>query len=499
MPINPQRIVILDIDGLRRDVYENALAAAEIPNLLRIVGGPDSEKSHHVPALSVAPSITFAAQASIYTGRFPREHRVVGNELFDRHASASYRPRHYGFDVGDTLAVDDAVNVFKNGLANHYLSPTTPTLYETFAAQGKRSMVAYNMYSRGAEVWITPNLVDIARFTKGKGLLGLEAGQYDARMLDDLSKTLKKSDFTPDLLTVYMMGLDHHSHLHGPDSQPEYLREVIDSQVGRLLDLLAEREMLDGTLFVILSDHGQIAVIDDERHALHLGFPFENELEHVFAALGLDVHDYPGEDPDCDALITLNGGLAHVYLQNRQRDHWSAPPRFTEDVLPVAQAFAEMSATGRYEESLRGALELIMVRNVEAEGWETEYVAYVGDGQTQPLPDYLAAHPELPYTDPVNRLRNLSGQWSGDILLAANGREGFCFGGPLKGVHGSLYRGDSEAVLTFAYPGGDAASVAALREQATDVVASRCASDHNRQPSIADMAEVLRSLWPPSD
>jgi hypothetical protein len=495
IPFNPTHTVILDIDGLRRDVYERALSRVEVPNLSRLVGGPGGEKATHIPALSVAPSITFAAQASIYTGAHPAQHRIPGNESFDRLGYATQgQPRHYGFDVGDTLAVDDAVRVFSDGLASDLLNPGTPTLYETLAGMGKTSVVAYNMYARGADEWVTPDLVDIARFTKGRGILGLEAGKYDAKMLDDLEKTLKKLPRLPGLLTVYMMGLDHHSHLHGPDTQGDYLREVIDPQIGRLLEMLEAHGLLSDTLFVILSDHGQIPVIDDERHAIHLGFPFEKELEHVFEALKLDVHDKPGEDPNSDAVIGLNGGLAYVYLQHRE-GRWADVPRFDEDVLPVAQAFYEMATTGRYEPELAGSMELVLVRDVESGGWGGEYAAYVGEGRTQPLSDYLSEHPELPYVDAVNRLRNLSSSMSGDLILAANGGEGFCFGGPLKGVHGSLYKADSEAVLSFAYPGGDADSVTVMREVVDGVIADCCASENHRQPSIADAAPALRALW----
>lgn len=493
-PFTPTRIVILDIDGLRRDVYQRALSRVEVPNLARLVGGPGGEKAAHVPALSVAPSITFAAQASIYTGAQPAQHRIPGNECFDRlgHANEG-QPRHYGFDVGDTLAVDDAVRVFSDGLASDLLNPDTPTLYETAARLGKTSLVAYNMYARGADQWVTPNLLDIARFTKGRGVLGLEAGKYDAAMLDDLGRALKGWEALPDLLTVYLMGLDHHSHLHGPDTQGDYLRDVIDPQVGRLLELLESYGPLAGTLFVVLSDHGQIPVIDDDHHALHLGFPFEKELSHVFEALHLDVHDKPGEDPNCDAVIGLNGGLAHVYLQHRQ-GRWADAPRTAEDVLPVAEAFHAMMAEGRYAPELQGTLELVLVRDAQTGGWGAEYAVYVGEGRTQPLDDYLAEHPELPYVDAANRLRNLASSMSGDLILAANGREGFCFGGPLKGVHGSLYRADSEAVLTFAYPEGDAADVQAMREGVEGVVRDRCADEGGREASIADMAPVIRAL-----
>jgi len=489
----PTHLVVVDIDGLRRDVFRRALAAGDLPNVERIAGGRDARTACHVDALSTAPSITFASQASIFTGQHPGAHGIAGNESFDRLGRISGgRPRHFGFDVGYTLAVDDAVLVFTDGLASQLLDAETPTLYEVAAARGLTSAVAYHMYARGAGVWLSPNVVDIARFTKGKGVLGLEAGEYDRGMLDRLIAYLDGGE-RPDVLTAYFMGLDHHSHVHGPASQPDYLRDVIDPQIGRLVDALEAREMLAGALFVLVSDHGQIEVVPDDRHSIRLGFPFDRELGHVFEALGLDVHDVPGEDPACDAVMGLNGGLAHVYLQHRAA-RWADPPRFEEDVLPVAEAFRQMDETGKYEDELQGSLELILVRDAGRDGWEGAYRVYVGEERTEPLPGYLAAHPELGYADAANRIRLTAGPNTGDLILVANGREGYYFGAPTTGVHGGLYPEESEVVLTFAYPGGSPDEILWLREMAAGVVADRCAEEGGREPSVADMVPAALAV-----
>lgn len=489
----PGRLVLIDVDGLRRDVFRDTLEAGDLPNVERIVGGREGETACHVDALSTAPSITFAAQASIFTGQHPGRHGISGNESFDRLGRiSSGRPRHFGFDVGYTLAVDDAVRVFSDGLASQLLNPETPTLYEMASAHGMISAVAYNMYARGAGAWLPPDIVEIARFTKGKGVLGLEAGEYDSRMLDSLIGYLDGGN-RPDMLTAYFMGLDHHSHLHGPASQPAYLREVVDPQIGRLLDALEVRGMLEGAAFALVSDHGQIEVLPDDRHSIRLGFPFDRELGHLFESLGLDVHDLPGEDPSCDAVMGLNGGLAHVYLQHRAA-RWAVPPRYAEDVLPVAEAFRQMNEDGKYEESLRDSLDLILVRNAEREGWRGEYRVYLGDGETQPFADYLALHPELGYADPVNRIRLAASSMTGDLILVADGRAGYYFGGPTTGVHGGLLPEESETVLTFALPDGSPAEITWLRETVSRVVAERCASEGDRQPSVADLVPAAVEL-----
>ncbi|NDJ54325.1 MAG: alkaline phosphatase family protein, partial [Chloroflexi bacterium] len=439
--------------------------------------------------------ITFAAQASIVTGAHPGQHWISGNEMFDRTGQLlGGKPRHFGFSVGDTLAIQDAIGVFADDLADRALSQQVSTIYERAAQQGKTSLVAHHMYGRGADRVIRPNLVDIGRFTKGKGILGLEPAHYDGKMLANLIKAL--DDFAPDLILAYFMGLDAQSHKKRPDTKSDYLINVLDPQIGELLDALNEHNLDDGALFVIVSDHGQIATPGDDAHSIRLGFPFDMELSPLFHALGLDLHDLPGEAPNVDAVVALNGGLAHVHLRHRD-DDWPVMPRYEEDVLPVAEAFWQMNQTGKYRDELKGTLELILLRDVRAaESWQADYVAYLGGGQTQAFDAWLSERPALNYVDAVNRIKLAASHMSGDMILAARSVDGVYFGGAgLRGVHGSLSQADSSSVLTFAMPAAAEEDMRNLSTAIHDWVDQRCAAEGKRQPSIADMAPVIERLW----
>jgi predicted AlkP superfamily pyrophosphatase or phosphodiesterase len=338
----PQRLIILDIDGLRQDVFRSALE--ETPHLGRIFG----HSAVHVDALSTAPSITFCAQTTIFTGLHPDGHGITGNQFFDRFGERNKgRPRFYAFDIGDTYAVDDAVRVFARppGLISEVLPASIPTVYELAARYGKTAVVAHHMLARGAH-WLHPSVIEIARLTKGGRTLGLAAEQYDRKMIERLLGYLMDRHL-PDIITAYWMGIDHKSHHEGPGTQAQYLREVIDAQAGRLFAELERRIALENTLVVAVSDHGQIAVVEADRNALQMRFLFDRELGHVFAGLNMNPHDLPGEAPNSDAVVASNGGMAHVYLKNRT-GAWRDAPRYNEDVLPVAQAFWEANETGRY-------------------------------------------------------------------------------------------------------------------------------------------------------
>jgi len=487
----PYHLLLLDIDGLRPDVFRAALEAGTIPNLAGLLGGPDLTHGLIVDAVAPAPSITFCSQACLFTGHHPKDHGIPGNQFFDRFGTYNNgTPRHFAFDVGDTLAVDDAVRVFVDGLASNWLM--ADTFYEKMTARGKTSVVAGNMYARGAQTWLKPSLANLARFTKGGNLFGMDSAEYDGYILDGVLAHIRVNGL-PEVLTMYFMGLDHDSHHYGPaKGQMPYLVNHVDPMVGQLLAAISLCRPPASSLFTaIFSDHGQIEVIPDDQHSLHLGFPFDKELGHLFNALGLDVHDFPGEDPDCDAVLALNGGLAYVYLQKKD-GRWADVPQFERDVRPVAQAFWDAHLTGEYASELKGALAGVLLRNVERDGWEARYEALTPPtstsvGEVIPLADWFAAQPEGLYVDPVHRLNHHTGLYAGDVLLISNYAGGYYFGKEIHGVHGGLHPDDSLATLAYGWPGAPADDWARVKARITGAIEARCAAEGGRMPSTCDM------------
>jgi len=485
-----QRILILDIDGLRPDVFAASLNDPGQPALKALLGAPDRMVS--VEALSTAPSITFCAQSSMFTGRSPAEHGIIGNQFFDRFGRLEDRgPKFYAFDVGDLLAVEDALRIYSNadGLLGRLYPAGVTTLHEHVATRGKRSATVHHMVGRGAEVWLKPDLVQIARMTKGGGLFGLAQGQFDSEMVDK-AIALLNGGARPDVLTLYFLGLDQHSHHSGPAEQLAYMRAQIQPALARLVKALTDLGLLADLLVVVASDHGQKPVPDDARHSLRLSFPFERELAHIFDVLGLDVHDYPGETPDCDAVVASNGGLAYVYLR-RPAHPWAEPPRFEADVLRVAEAFWAAHLTGAHSPELKGAFKAILVRDVEHGGWAAPFSALDPQGNRQLLDVAFAAEEGRTVIHAAHRLRASEADLSPDVILVANDLEGFYFSAPLLGVHGGLHPEESLATLAFGIgqvsePERAAVVLAAVRE----ALITRAAAER-RPIGIADLTRAV--------
>lgn len=487
-------VVVIDIDGLRPDMLSAGLEAGRFPNLARVFGGTTLERGLLIPALACAPSITFASQACLVTGAHPRQHRVPGSQFFDRFGRLSQgTPRNFAFDIGGELAFDDAIRTFTDGLAGDCLQ--SPTMFEQLGEMGLSSAVIHHMYARGAGEWRRPSLLNMGRLTKGPGPLRMSAEEYDRSSLDEALDYLDEAGL-PDLLWTYFLGNDSVSHAQGPFIQPSYLEDTLDPLIGELWQAVEDRQSKNrpSPLWVVCSDHGHMNVLADDQHSIHLGFPFERELTPLFDSLGLDVLDFPGEDPHIEAVFSDNGGSAYVYVKSHSGG-WNARPSLSQDVLPVGRAFWQAHRSGRLAPDLEGALSAVFVRDVEREGWCARYQALTPEGELLSLEDWFHRQPPGDYADPVHRLDNLAGPVTGDLLLLSNLPGGYYFGSPSISLHGGLHPQDSQAVLFFGWPGVKADVWDAAQEAIQTAIWRRCRVEGGRQPSTADLWTGLQVLF----
>lgn len=488
------RLILLNIDGLRSDVLAASLADGTAPHLCSLV------RPHYFsePLVSAAPSTTFTCQGSMLIGAHPRRHGIVGNQFFDRLGGrSSGRAKHIGLDVGDALSYDDAVAVFsgKEGLADRLMPAEVPTLFDAVGRWGWTSAAVHFMYGRGATIWERPSLIDLARFKKGKGVLGLSPAAFDRRMVQRFRRVVQRMG-VPNLSLLYFMGLDTTSHREGPSAQRGYLETVIDPLVGEIVQILSRHEAVTRTVFLIMSDHGQISVTADERHALRIGNLFTKGHESFAAALrgsGGRLHQFLTNEERSDVVFAPNGGLAHLYIR-RQNGPWSTPALFTDHILPAAQRLIGCSGSDGEPLIEPESLAAVLVRDTEREGWDAPYQAIVPSGEIVPLERFFADPAFVGYREPASRLNQLASAASGDIVLLANGERGFYFGGAYRGQHGGLLRGESECSFALGAP-------SLSREEWTSLEAALAASLHDQRRgderdynTLADIAPVLMSL-----
>jgi len=221
--MSPAPLLLVSLDGFHPDY----LTLGITPNLARIA-------AEGVRAQWMTPSypaLTFPNHYTLVTGLRPDRHGVVHNTMRDAQLGE--------FRLSDHAAVADA----------HWWG--------------------------GAPLWVTAENAGLPTATMfWPGSSAAIAGrrptrwqEFDAAVpIDTRVDTVlgwlgEDASTRPRLATLYLEHLDEASHDHGPGSaQARAVIVELDNAIGRLLDGLEARGLLDTVNVVVVSDHGMAAV-----------------------------------------------------------------------------------------------------------------------------------------------------------------------------------------------------------------------------------------------
>ena len=511
-------LLILALDGVDRSLIYGLLREGELPNLSALLGGdhgkfPHAHLDEHL--LSTLPSSTLAAWSTAMTGVTPAEHGIAGNEFFVRETCTLAAPAPVTFsDSAPTLAI----------YTDNYLSQfmSAPTVYDRMRARDPNVLiwVAVHQIFAGADRLLITKPTILARAFEqviedaGSKLTGHKSDPGAYRKLDESVVNAVLGDLekgpVPDVLTLYLSGTDLYAHVaeEGPDeARRAYLRTVVDPALGKLSAHLRARDALDNRYVVLTSDHGHTQVVYDDAHALSTAG--DDDPPALMHKAGYRLRPFKLEvakDHDFNAVIASGGAMAYVYVADRsmcpkEKDvcNWSRPPRYEEDVIPMAEAFYRNNEDGSLVPAMKGTLDLVLTRKPKPYlEVDLPFEVYVGNGKTVPVGEYLREHPHPTYVAVEQRLRDLAvgkhGERAGDVLLLAhNGdratpEERYYFAARYRSWHGSPSRQDSEIPFIVAHPHRDSASLGAQIE--------RILGEEPRQQKVTDVLLELREGKP---
>jgi len=280
------------------------------------------------------------------------------------------------------------------------------------------------------------------------------------------------------VLALYLPGADLYAHeaARGPfRARRDYLIEVLDPRFARL----AERIRGHDAWVVVLSDHGHTQVLPDDEHAL------TDAPAAVLRRAGFRVRPFERHAKGrWDAVLGYQGFMAYVYLADRSTGDWRRPPRFEDDVLVAAEAFARSS--------LAPHLEMILARRPRPYAARDEAFQVYEAGQLVPVDDWLRRHPHPEWVALSSRLEELAagtyGERAGDLILIAHVGETvgdrWYFGRRYHAQHGSPTRRDSEVPLIVGHPRYTTDEIAEL---VRDVL-----GDRPRQADVGNLIVRLR-------
>jgi hypothetical protein len=231
----PRSVVIFFVDGMDVGKMHELLARGRLPNIHRrfVDGGVGVEH-----AVASIPAMTYPNAVTILTGTFPGRHNITGNQWLDRR----------------TLQTPHYITALEYKAVNHHF--TVPTLYEELPDH-------FSVNCLGTVIRGVHHDVDY-HTTEGIGwFLGWyrQVDELAAGCVEDVAHLANRVKRWPSILVLYFPGVDQTAHEHGSDARVyEQALEAVDVQIGRVVDAVEKSVPGGTTSYVLVSDHGHVAV-----------------------------------------------------------------------------------------------------------------------------------------------------------------------------------------------------------------------------------------------
>lgn len=323
-----RKVLLCLVDALSSDVVRPAVADGRLPTLGRLAS------NGHVrwDSVSVFPSITPAATASICTGAYPARHGILGAHYYDRDEDQVH---YFGADlwVLTKRGWGPYLHDFLRHLNQRCLS--APTIFDQL--EPRRSCASLNflihrgpVQHRGRSPWplrLMPGVPSTPEFPGpstlclgdfvGQRAVNGRVGSLEARggmfrrfgfsddSTGDYLEALGERGL-PDFTIAYFPDNDWDSHAKGPDQALDTVIKV-DARLGEFARGVygGIDQMLEEVTVVVTGDHSQTDVADDDSAAIALDETLES---YRLVSAGDAWH---GED---EMMVCPNLRVAQIYL-----------------------------------------------------------------------------------------------------------------------------------------------------------------------------------------
>jgi hypothetical protein len=265
----PKKLILIVIDGLTPEVFEDAVETESAPALAFL-----ARHGSYRRGTSTFPSLTPVCLSSIATGAHPDVHRIP-------HLVWWHRGERRLIEYGSSFAAIRAAGMRRSivdtifNMNEQHLGHDAVTVYEALEDAGLTTAAVNITCYRGR----TPHLPLVPGFTRPAfgpkefffyslfesevtgapiAVFGRSGGSIDAYAASVGRWLVTRDGF--DLLVYYLPDYDFASHALGPGSSQEALARS-DAAVGALLEAAGgPDELLERYAVIVCSDHGQTRV-----------------------------------------------------------------------------------------------------------------------------------------------------------------------------------------------------------------------------------------------
>jgi len=310
--MKPRRIVLIDVVGLTPKHFAKR---EKIPHLAALL-----DKGRLYPLMPVFPALTLPVQASLTSGRYPDEHGVVANGFYfpENHQVAFWEQAAalvQAERIWDGLRtrrpeLKTAAIFFQNTLFAHCDSILTPKPLHT-----EEGMIQW-CYSKPVGLYeeICERIGEFNLMSFWGPMASIESTKWIAKASVEVLARSK-----PDVMLIYFPHLDYCCQKFGPDDpQVEQELEVVDRQVGTVMQGVEGLGLQDETIFVIVSEYAFSSVNKDIPINRLLR---EQDLVRVRTIKGREYLDIELSE----AFAMVDHQIAHIYVKSgREKAVWAA-------------------------------------------------------------------------------------------------------------------------------------------------------------------------------
>jgi predicted AlkP superfamily pyrophosphatase or phosphodiesterase len=259
-PSEVRRVILILVDALSLHRLQRWMSDGTAPVWSHLV-----EHGKLSALTSVVPSTTATALTSLWTGRSPAEHAIVGYEMWLKEYSVvgnmiAHTPISFSNDSGSLMKAGFNPELFLNRV----------TLGSHLAASGIRSYALQHrsIIHSGLSQMFFSDVNPHGYFTPGE-------------LWINLRHLVESNPRQPGYFWVYTGQIDHFSHFYHPDDERTAAEfgDFSRSFEQQFLDKLAPA-LRKGTLLLLTADHGMIATQKSARYDLR-NHPDLTRLLHI--------------------------------------------------------------------------------------------------------------------------------------------------------------------------------------------------------------------------
>ena len=300
-----KHLIVFNVVGLESD----NVFSQNLPNIQKV-----AEQGSCCRIRPVFPAVTSTVQASLLTGKYPNEHGIISNGIYDRaNYSVSFwdqdsslvkAPRIWDLlNRGSTGDVRSAVLFWQNTLYSKSDIVVTP---KPIHLESGMIMWCYSRPQGFYEEFLKPNLGEFQLATYWGPLASSKSTEWIAGATDVTFETQR-----PSMLFTYFPHVDYTAQRFGKNSM-EVKDDLVkaDDLIGNSIEKVKKLGLLDQTEFVILSEYSFNDVkgfIDLNRLLREQGFLRVRQIG------GYEFIDFEYSD----AFAMVDHQVAHIYVNSQ--------------------------------------------------------------------------------------------------------------------------------------------------------------------------------------